>query len=256
MLYTQEIADELRKSLSNVDVKAVGDTYRMVISKQVADRDGETIMLEGIDLKNYKKNPVVLLDHSYEVENIVGKTTKLTIEGNELIADFVFAETEEGTTAKYLYDNGFLKTSSIGFIVKERDQNDWRIITKCELLEWSLVAVPANPQALSLDGKMLEKAVKMGMIVEEKQENGCDPNKPKPEEKTDAEKSFLEIKSEISTIKSEVSEIKRMLSVMVANGKAVESEEKEALARKEILQAVNRATSQALENLKRLEAKK
>jgi hypothetical protein len=33
-----------------------------------------------MDLKAYKKNPVVLLDHSYKVENIVGKTTKIYIE--------------------------------------------------------------------------------------------------------------------------------------------------------------------------------
>jgi len=36
-------------------------------------------------------------------------------------------------------------------MVKERNANDFTKITKSELLEWSLVAVPANAEALSLD---------------------------------------------------------------------------------------------------------
>jgi hypothetical protein len=50
-------------------------------------------------------NPVVLQDHSYKVENIIGKTLSLRVEGNSLVADFVFADTEHGRLAKELYDN-------------------------------------------------------------------------------------------------------------------------------------------------------
>jgi phage head maturation protease len=43
-----------------------------------------------------------------------------------------------------------LKTVSVGFIPKERDPENQRIITRAELLEVSFVPVPCNPNALSL----------------------------------------------------------------------------------------------------------
>jgi phage head maturation protease len=52
-----------------------------------------------------------------------------------------------------------VKTVSIGFIPKQRSSNDRTIITKSEMLEFSFVAVPANPEALSLDGKIYQKCL-------------------------------------------------------------------------------------------------
>ena len=151
-LYTKELAEQLTKAIEAVEVKALeSETSKMIISEEKADRDGETIILAGGDFKNYKKNPVVLIDHSYKVDHIVGKTISLTLEGKQLIAEWQWADTEDAQTAKQLYDGGFLKTSSIGFIPLQRDESDRSIIIKWELLEWSLVAVPCNPNALSLD---------------------------------------------------------------------------------------------------------
>lgn len=150
--YTKELAEELAKAIESVEVKAVeSQVSRMIISEEKADRDGETVILAGGDFVNYKKNPVVLMDHSYSVESIIGKTVSISVEGKKLIAEWVWAETEEAMLAKQLYDGGFLKTSSIGFIALQRSETDRSIITKWELLEWSLVAVPCNPNALSLD---------------------------------------------------------------------------------------------------------
>lgn len=144
-----------------------------------------------------------------------------------LIAEFVFADTEYGNIARKLYEGGFLKTSSIGFIVKERQADNWRNITKCELLEWSLVAVPANPMAISLDAKEYKMALDSGLIKE------------------------LVKEDEMTTIKNELAEIKSMLKTLT-DGKvqALEEEVNEAKKKKEFLQMVNRATSQALEGLK------
>jgi hypothetical protein len=168
MLYTKELAEQLTKAIEDCEIKAVeGETYSMVISEEIPDRDGETIILSGGDTKNYMKNPVVLLDHEYEVDAICGKTISLKIVGKQMIAEWVWADTEDAQLAKQLYDGGFLKTSSIGFISLQRDEKDRSIITKWELLEWSLVAVPCNPNALSLDGKALyQKGLEKGLIKE------------------------------------------------------------------------------------------
>ena len=48
-----------------------------------------------------------------------------------------------------------VKTVSVWFIPKSRDESNKRIITSAELLELSFVAVPCNPNALSLDQKQL-----------------------------------------------------------------------------------------------------
>lgn len=86
-------------------------------------------------------SPVVLVNHSYKIECIAGKTITLEKVGNQLIADFIFADTELGQLAEKLYIGGFLKASSIGFLLKRRDQNNWAVIAESELIEWSLVAV-------------------------------------------------------------------------------------------------------------------
>lgn len=241
--YSETLAEALKSALSGVEVKATGQKYRMTISKQVPDREGETVVLSGMDTANYLKNPVVLIDHSYRVESIVGKTVSLAQVGNELVAEFVFADTEDAQIAKQLYEGGFLKSSSIGFMIKSRDPNDRSLITNWELLEWSLVAVPCNPLALSLDGKSVERGLEIGLIVKQEPE----PETPAP---TEAEKTL----AELAEVKAELAEVKKLLLVLVADGKASEEEERKALEKKEMLQAINRATSSALENVKRLEA--
>jgi hypothetical protein len=48
-----------------------------------------------MDTKWYKKNPIVLEDHEYEIESIIGKTIRLYIDGNKMYADYVFADTDK-----------------------------------------------------------------------------------------------------------------------------------------------------------------
>lgn len=241
---------EIRRFLeSSVEVKAAGETYSMVISKEVPDRDGDVVVLSGMDATAYRKNPVVLVDHDYRVESIVGKTVSIETVGTELVAKFVFCDTEYGLLAKSLYEAGFLKTSSIGFILKERDPNDRGRITKWELLEWSLVAVPCNRDALSLDGKALyAKGIEAGMLTKDCAD-GCGDDEEEPE--IDVKAAFAEIRSAIASLASAIEEIKSNVKSL-ADRKAQETTEEEAKARKEVLQTINRATSEALAGLKRL----
>lgn len=188
------------------------------------------------------KSPVVLIDHSYKIEDIVGKTVSLAIVGNQLIAKWIWADTEDAILAKQLYDGGFLKTSSIGFIPKQRQENNRRIITNWELLEWSLVAVPCNPNALSLDGKALyQKGLEKGLIKEIITET--------------TEEGEIITTKQYEEIKSELSEIKTILKTL-ADGKAEQKQTEEEVARikeqKETLQAISRGMSSVLENVKKL----
>jgi len=123
------------------------DRYLMILSTADEDRHGEIVYQEW-DLKWFKKNPVLLDSHNYSsIEKIIGKLKNIKVVDNKLKAEIIFATgTELGAKAKYLVDGGFINANSVGFIPKEFD--DKGNIIKSELLEDSLVSVPANPRAL------------------------------------------------------------------------------------------------------------
>ena len=138
-------------------------TVRFVISKTVEDRDGDVLHADGVDFKNYMKNPVFLSFHNSR-EFPLGKVTKFWVEGDEVKADVYFPTLEELSTnpeqasekAKlvdfcfHCYKNGMLNAVSVGFIPLEWTETKTGYdITKWELLEFSAVAVPANQDAIA-----------------------------------------------------------------------------------------------------------
>lgn len=130
-----------------------------VASTQTADRDGEVIIQAGWQLDNFRKNPVILAGHDYW-SFPVGKATEILIEGSRLLFKMVFATTEKGQEAMQLVKEGVLSAFSVGFIPKTWSDAD--TIAEAELLEISLVSVPANPEAVVLakgmKGNKLAKA--------------------------------------------------------------------------------------------------
>lgn len=161
--YSKKLAGELSKALANVNVKEIkgNGTFKVIATTSSVDRDGESILVEGWTFENFMKNPIILFGHNYwDMCCIIGAATNITVQGKEVVVEGVFANTEEGQYIRQLYDDGILKTVSVGFIPLERQAN---IITKAELLEISFVPVPANPEALSM-----AKAVKAAMDFEKK----------------------------------------------------------------------------------------
>ena len=155
-------------------LKKKNDTYSILASTNDIDRDGEIILPSAFkNLDRYlKENPVILGFHDYH-NFPIGKAVDGKIEKNALVLDIVFAETETGKEAKYLFDNGFMNSFSVGFIPKEwdYDKDSNRVYTDVELLEVSAVPVPANAAANIIrqaeqDGISL-KNFKSMMTVEE-----------------------------------------------------------------------------------------
>jgi len=148
--------------------------FEVVISTGDVDRMGESINPAGWDLEFYKTNPVVLWAHDY-MGLPVGMTESVEIKEGKLVASGKFAPAEANPFAQQvraLYDGGFVRTASVGFIEKERQDN---IISKAELLEWSFVPVPANPFALSTLSKSgidTEAFITKGLIVKEEPKEG------------------------------------------------------------------------------------
>jgi len=149
--------DTIRK-LFNFEVKQVEDrVLRFTGSTETLDRDGEVIKVSGWDLDNYKKNPVFMWAHDYS-QPPIGKAVNVHKRQGNLIFDIEFADKdtyEFADTIYKLYQGGFLRATSVGFIpdpdgVIEGDgvKTPRRTYTRQELLELSAVPVPSNPDAL------------------------------------------------------------------------------------------------------------
>lgn len=243
MLYTQEIVEKISKDIEQ-QVKWLKTTWvknTIVVSKEVIDRDGDIISIDWIDLKYYKKNPVVLADHSYTIESIVGKCTRITKKGDTLEADIEFADTPKGRLAQELRKGEFLKMSSIWFMNAERDPNDRKRIVKCEMIEFSMVAIGSNREALKLEGKEIseenyKKAIEYWIIKEVDKE-----------EKKD-EWCWCKWLQEIQ---KEMQEIKTLIKSLV-DDKTMEEKEQELLWKKKVIQAIDSAFSEWLRLIKHL----
>lgn len=139
-------------------------TYEYVASDETVDRYGDIIRVAGWELANYRKNPVVLFAH--QKDNPVGTATKVWVEGKKLLVRIKLAD--EGTspfidTLRKLLEQKIVRAVSVGFLPTEepkylRDAKNEYItgmeFNGQELLENSLVTVPANPAALQLAKSM------------------------------------------------------------------------------------------------------
>lgn len=124
-----------------------------VLSDESVDRVGDVIRADGWDLSHFKQNPIALMGHSHD--SIVGVWENVRVEGKKLLGTLKLAK--EGTselvdTVRSLIDQKILKAVSVGFQpvdAKPRKDGGYDF-TRSLLHEVSLVAVPANPNALAV----------------------------------------------------------------------------------------------------------
>jgi len=142
------------------------------ISKEILDRYGTVIRLDGMDIKNFKKNPVVLYGHNYGGMNplpVIGKNIGFKKEGKFLWAGTQFLNPEKdnlsGPLADLVNDLWVLDQKgilgwSIGFGVQEIEEKNekgkdgesgktWYDIKKWELYEYSNVILTGNQEAVN-----------------------------------------------------------------------------------------------------------
>lgn len=119
----------------------------VIVSTGSVDRHMEKIEVAGVDLKAFKKNPIVLYGHDY-ASLPIGKATSIKKVNDQIVAKVQFA-TEEYAFAKTVYDlikGGYINDVSIGGIVQQWNQ-DYTVIEKMEMVEFSVVNIGANRDA-------------------------------------------------------------------------------------------------------------
>lgn len=157
----------IRKQFTAEEIKTVGDDdsriLQFTISTETVDRMGDVIKANGWELESFEKNPVVLFAHDSR-RPPVGRAIGVEIKGRKLRAQAEFMDDEVDRTGFSdtifrMLKAKFLRATSVGFIpkewefIKEKDDEGHEFITgfkftKQELLEFSVVPVPANPDAL------------------------------------------------------------------------------------------------------------
>ena len=212
----------IRKTYQASETKQVAGEDRTLIvriSTKTPDRSNDVVLPGGVVLDNYFKNPVVAFGHNYSGLSI-GKTTEINVADDGILAKVVFPPKgvyELADTLYELYKDNFMNAWSIGFIPLETEDRPegGMIFKKWELLEYSAVMVPDNPEALTvlrtkgIDTKPIEKALKQ---VEEKKPEDKEEDK-KPEKKEDPVETkegrvLSEVnRKKISTVVSQMKEV-------------------------------------------------
>jgi len=139
------------KSIMDAPLVMKDGKASFVMTSDALDRQGEVVETEGWDFGNFMKNPVILDSHRYEsIDDIVGKAVgEPRRVGSGWQVDLEFAPTERGKTAQALVEAGMLNAVSVGFRSTQRRKVDGAMHhVQKELLEVSLVSIPANPEAL------------------------------------------------------------------------------------------------------------
>lgn len=136
--------------------------YEAVISTEAVDRQGDIVRAAGVILDNYFKNPVVLWAHDYSAPP-VARALGIEVVSGGLRARFQFPEwgvSEQADVVRRLWGAGFLNATSIGFVPIEVHPLGNEVYGPTEYLQWellefSIVPVPANQEALRLAIKAL-----------------------------------------------------------------------------------------------------
>lgn len=150
------------------------DVIRHVASDESADRMGDVILVNGWDLASFRMNPRLLAQHNHNAN--IGRVMRAArgkssrTKGKALLTDSILYDAEEMTMPfaaafRSLVIRGELNAVSVGFLPKdwaypedEKEREKYGLgrggilFKKAELLELSVVAVPANPNALREKG--------------------------------------------------------------------------------------------------------
>lgn len=139
-------------------------TRRIRITNDSLNSYGSRVLTAGMDVDQYKRNPVLLYMH--ERGEVIGYVKDIKVEDGEVTGELMFDEvTELSRRCKKQYEFGSLKMVSVGIDILETSEDPSLLlpgqmrptITRSKLFEVSLVDVGANDDAIVLrrDGRCI-----------------------------------------------------------------------------------------------------
>lgn len=132
--------------------------YDFIICDESVNRYAWRLLVGGIDLDGFMKNPVLLAKHDTQMVSL-GKWKNLRVENGQLLGTAEFDKNDEVAVMYYLkYKNGYMNAVSLHVIpIEESDDKSllkpgqkYPTLVKSELLEVSLVTIPGQKNAVKL----------------------------------------------------------------------------------------------------------
>lgn len=139
----------------NTEIFKEKERYKVILSEEVMDRDGEIVKVDGMQLP---ENGVPFIDgHDMSgsvITRRLGTVKNIRVEGNKVVGEIILVDTIKGNEVKKILDDKEHPFPvSMGFGVIDFDANT-NEIKEWELFELSAVNVPSNIKARVL--KQLE----------------------------------------------------------------------------------------------------
>lgn len=189
---------KLQSKLFDVaDFKSYEENGRVVISgyantKNVADRYGDVptvftpLRTFVYDVADFRKNPVMLIDHTNAIDHVAGSFVELTEDDRGLFVKAVFSNSDFPLVkhARTVYLEGHAKAFSIAGYWYFEDKENPTHLTLAEICEISVVGVGADANALGQAA--LEKA-----LAAEQERTAAEHEKAIAEEAAKKEKADL-----------------------------------------------------------------
>lgn len=156
----------IQKTLT-LEAHATAKGFSAIVSTEAVDRDGDVVVAQGMNSKDYERNPVLLWVHE-DRSPPVGHCTKIRRQPNSIEMDFVLSPRPANFVGEWLPDTlggliaskslrgvsirfralpGGARRATAGDIAKYGEACE-QVYSKWELLEVSLVSIPANQEAL------------------------------------------------------------------------------------------------------------
>jgi len=163
-----------RKALA-AEITGNAKGFTAVITSETLDRDGEVLIPQGMNSKEFEQNPVLFWNHEYDKP--VGRATGIKRRDRDIVGEFVFAKRPDGYGGEFfpevaaaLVGQGIVRAVSVGYVPepggtrravdadrKKYGDSATTIFSRWKLLEVSLAPLQANPEALIT-------AVKKGIV--------------------------------------------------------------------------------------------
>jgi len=230
-------------------------TLSYVLSDATIDRYGDTIDPQGWELDAFRRNPIALFNHQPMLP--IGTWRDVRVEDERLVADFVPAE--RGTSRRAdeilsLIEQDILRATSVGFRSIEQEPIDPKRpmagtrFLRQELMETSIVSVPANPSALAIARSMNISNDTMSFVFGK---NAIQTNDTAPGKHADTKR--LLVKAHPMNISKQIEDVQTKLNASRDELTALVQDPEHDYEQAEALQTDIEAHAQRLASLERSE---
>lgn len=159
-------------------------THTFVVNSENVNEYKYRVLTGGIDTEQYLRNPVVLFYHERtngkdRGSEVIGRVIKLWVEDKKLLAEVEF-DVDDKFAAKIAgkVERGFIRMASMyaDVLSSSSDPEDllpgqvYETVTKCKLIEISIVDIGGNDDALKLS-KASGEHLKLEKLILNKPEN-------------------------------------------------------------------------------------